>query len=72
MSMFGLDFGKPQEIGGFVIPSVTLYYYLFLVLVVFSVIICHRLERSRASAAPGWPSARTRSPPRRWASTRAT
>ncbi|MCK7493976.1 MAG: hypothetical protein MZW92_23980 [Comamonadaceae bacterium] len=27
---------------------------------------------SRASAAPGWRSARTRSPPRRWASTRAT
>ena len=28
--------------------------------------------RIRASAAPGWRSARTRSPPRRWASTRAT
>jgi hypothetical protein len=27
---------------------------------------------SAASAAPGWPSARTRSPPRRWASTPAT
>ena len=27
---------------------------------------------ARASAAPGWPSARTRSPPRRWASTPAT
>jgi ABC-type branched-subunit amino acid transport system permease subunit len=29
-------------------------------------------SRCRASAAPGWPSARTRSPPRPWASTPAT
>ena len=51
MSMFGLDFGKALMIGDFRIPSVTLYYYLFLFLVVFSVIICHRLETSRIGRA---------------------
>ncbi len=51
MTMFGLDFGKKQEIFGFTIPSVTMYYYLFLFLVVFSVIICHRLETSRIGRA---------------------
>ena len=51
MNMFGLDFGKKLEIGDFVIPSVTMYYYLFLVLVVISVVICHRLETSRIGRA---------------------
>ncbi len=51
MAMFGLDFGKKLEIGGLTIPSVTMYYYLFLFLVVFSVIICHRLETSRIGRA---------------------
>jgi len=46
-----LNFGKKLEIGDFTIPSVTLYYYLFLVLVVFSVVICHRLETSRIGRA---------------------
>ena len=52
MSLFGLEFGKKLVITeNIVIPSVTLYYYLFLVLVVFSVIICHRLETSRIGRA---------------------
>lgn len=51
MNIFGFSFGKAVEIGDFRIPSVTLYYYLFLVLVVFSVIICHRLENSRIGRA---------------------
>ena len=51
MRIFGFDFGKGIEIGGFAIPSVTLYYYLFLVLVVVSVVICHRLEVSRIGRA---------------------
>jgi branched-chain amino acid transport system permease protein len=51
MTFFGLDFGKAITIGDFRIPSVTLYYYLFLVLVVFSVVICHRLETSRIGRA---------------------
>ena len=46
-----INFGKKLVIGDFTIPSVTLYYYLFLVLVVFSVIICHRLETSRIGRA---------------------
>jgi branched-chain amino acid transport system permease protein len=36
-----------------------MYYYLFLVLVIVSVVICHRLE-TPASAAPGWRSAKTK------------
>jgi branched-chain amino acid transport system permease protein len=51
MSMFGVDFGKALMIGDFRIPSVTMYYYLFLFLVVFSVIVCHRLETSRIGRA---------------------
>ncbi len=51
MNIFGFDFGKPLHIGDFTIPSVTLYYYLFLVLVVVSVVICHRLEVSRIGRA---------------------
>ena len=51
LTFFGLDFGKKLVIGDFTIASVTLYYYLFLVLVVFSVIICHRLEFSRIGRA---------------------
>ena len=51
MRLFGLDFGQSLYIGSFEIPSVTLYYYLFLVLVVFSVVICHRLELSRIGRA---------------------
>jgi branched-chain amino acid transport system permease protein len=48
---FGMDLGKGLEVFGFRLPSVTLYYYLFLVLVVFSVIICYRLENSRIGRA---------------------
>ena len=51
MNLFGFSFGKPLDLFGFVIPSVTLYYYLFLALVVFSVVICHRLEMSRIGRA---------------------
>ncbi len=46
-----INFGKKLEIFGFTIPSVTMYYYLFLVLVVISVVICHRLETSRIGRA---------------------
>lgn len=49
--IFGLDLGSTLNLGGFSLPSVTLYYYLFLALVVLSVIICHRLERSRIGRA---------------------
>ena len=46
-----ISFGKPLVVGDVTIPSVTLYYYLFLSLVVVSVIICHRLETSRIGRA---------------------
>jgi branched-chain amino acid transport system permease protein len=48
---FGLNLGKPAHLFGFEIASVSLYYYLFLALVVVSVIICHRLELSRIGRA---------------------
>ena len=48
---FGMDLGKKLSVGGFELASVTLYYYLFLVLVVVSVVICHRLELSRIGRA---------------------
>jgi branched-chain amino acid transport system permease protein len=51
MHILGFNAGKGIEIGGMQIPSVTLYYYMFLGLVVFSVAICHRLERSRIGRA---------------------
>ena len=51
ISFFGLDLGKPLRIGDYTLSSVTLYYYLFLSLVVISVIVCHRLEVSRIGRA---------------------
>jgi branched-chain amino acid transport system permease protein len=51
LSFFGMSFGKRIDLFGMEISSVTLYYYLFLVLVVFSVIISHRLQLSRVGRA---------------------
>ena len=51
LSFFGMTFGKPITVLGIEFASVTLYYYLFLVLVVFSVIISHRLQLSRVGRA---------------------
>ena len=51
MHIFGLDLGKTHELFGYDITKVTNYYYLFLVLVIFAVIICYRLERSRIGRA---------------------
>jgi branched-chain amino acid transport system permease protein len=51
MRIFGFDFGQALQIGDLRIPPVTLYFYLFLILVVASVIICHRLETSRIGRA---------------------
>ncbi|MFG6431084.1 branched-chain amino acid ABC transporter permease [Roseateles sp. LYH14W] len=49
--IFGINLGKSWEVFGFTLPSVTLYYYLFLLLVVVSVVICYRLEQSRIGRA---------------------
>ncbi|MBB6577860.1 branched-chain amino acid transport system permease protein [Comamonas odontotermitis] len=51
IKIFGFDFAKPLEIGSYTVSSVTLYYYLFLVLVVASVVICYRLQDSRIGRA---------------------
>jgi branched-chain amino acid transport system permease protein len=45
------SFGKMVSIGDFSIPSVTLYYWLFLALVVGSLVLCYRLETSRIGRA---------------------
>jgi branched-chain amino acid transport system permease protein len=51
IKIFGLDLGKTLDLGFISLPSVTLYYYLFLALVITSVLICYRLERSRIGRA---------------------
>jgi len=51
MNIFGLDLGKTHSLFGLDIPKVTNYYFLFLVLVIFAVFICYRLERSRIGRA---------------------
>jgi branched-chain amino acid transport system permease protein len=51
LHFFGLNLGKKVMVGDFEVASVSLYYYLFLALVVVSVIICHRLELSRVGRA---------------------
>ncbi|MFN5700188.1 MAG: branched-chain amino acid ABC transporter permease, partial [Betaproteobacteria bacterium] len=51
ITILGVPLARPLEIGGYTLSSVTLYYYLFLGLVVFSVVICHRLETSRIGRA---------------------
>jgi branched-chain amino acid transport system permease protein len=51
MNLFGFSFGKALDIGGYRISSVALYYYLFLGLVVISVVICQHLETSRIGRA---------------------
>ena len=51
MKIFGLNLGKPLEIGSYTLNSVTQYFYLFLALVIISVIICHRLQLSRIGRA---------------------
>ncbi|MBB6562816.1 branched-chain amino acid transport system permease protein [Acidovorax soli] len=51
VKIFGLDLGKRLEVFGFDINSVTLYYYLFLALVIISIVICYRLQDSRIGRA---------------------
>ena len=51
ITFFGLKLSRPIEVFGFEIASVSLYYYLFLALVIVSVVICHRLEQSRIGRA---------------------
>jgi branched-chain amino acid transport system permease protein len=48
---WGLNLGRPHTVFGYEISSVTWYYYLFLGLVLVSIVICHRLELSRIGRA---------------------
>ncbi|GAA4347628.1 branched-chain amino acid ABC transporter permease [Variovorax defluvii] len=48
---WGLNLGKPLKIGDFTMSSVTLYYYLFLALVLVTIVISHRLQLSRIGRA---------------------
>ena len=51
VKVFGFDLAKRHEFFGFDVASVTMYYYLFLVLVLFTVLICYRLQDSRIGRA---------------------
>ncbi|MBN8506346.1 MAG: ABC transporter ATP-binding protein [Burkholderiales bacterium] len=51
ISVFGVPLSQKQTWFGLDIPGVTLYYWLFLALVVVSVVICFRLENSRIGRA---------------------
>ena len=51
MSIGPLNFARTLHIGGLEIPSVALYYYLFLALVVGSVVVCTHLADSRIGRA---------------------
>jgi len=47
----GLSLAQPLEIGGISLPSVQLYYYLFLVLTLLVVVVSIRLQSSRVGRA---------------------
>ena len=51
ISIFGVNLGQTQHLFGIELPKVTNYYYLFLAIVIFGVLICYRLERSRIGRA---------------------
>lgn len=51
LSFLGLNLGKNVTVAGFELASVSLYYYWFLALVLFSVLISHRLQLSRVGRA---------------------
>ena len=51
VTVMGHPLSRPLDLGFTQLPSVTLYYYLFLALVLVCVIICHRLANSRVGRA---------------------
>lgn len=48
---WGLNLGKALKLGDYTISSVSLYYYLFLALVLITILISHRLQLSRIGRA---------------------
>ncbi len=51
MKLFGFDLGQKHELFGIEVPNVVNFYYVFLGLVLISLLICYRLERSRIGRA---------------------
>ena len=51
VKILGFDLGRSHEIFGIVIPSLYWYYYLFLGLVILSILFCIRLQNSRIGRA---------------------
>jgi branched-chain amino acid transport system permease protein len=51
MRVFGFDIGKTHSVFGFDLSSVTQYYFVLLLLVVASIVICYRLQQSRIGRA---------------------
>ena len=49
--VLGVDLARSLTIGGFEIASVTLYYFLFLAMVILTLIVCARLQDSRIGRA---------------------
>ncbi len=47
----GFEFSQSHDFFGYTVNSVSMYYYLFLALVIASVVICYRLENSRIGRA---------------------
>ncbi len=67
----GVNFAKPLDLGFVTLPSVYLYYYLFVVLTIFTIIVCVRLQNSRLGRA--WMAIREDDvAAKAWASTSAT
>ena len=51
VSVLGHSLGKPLVLGGFEVASVSLYFYLFLSLVLVAILISHRIQHSRIGRA---------------------
>ena len=51
IKFFGFDLGQSHNFFGIEFASVSMYYYLFLALVIVSVIVCDRLQKSRIGRA---------------------
>lgn len=51
ITIFGVPLDKPHTVLGYTVAPVTSHFYLFVVLVVFTVILCRRLQDSRIGRA---------------------
>ncbi len=51
LRFFGVDIGKPLSLGAYTLSSVTLYYYVFLMLMLITVLVSYRLQASRIGRA---------------------